>query len=285
MQIPNNRVFNLNSAITPEIRWGELNPSVDSGNATLVALPVGSVYVQTLGAPNVTSCIVWVKTLSDLVAAQNMKSAWTAISQTPVATGDTPPVFSSDEFMAYQPGMIYVQNETKGSGTYRTAWLKASPGGTRSNWISIAESQVLERVVASIKNDSLSALINRNVVLTWEHLYTGTPTVLEEYPPNIGIVGSNLRLTVPTNGLYNVFAYARIAANAIGDASMGVSVNGSSSVYFMDKTTTSAECFLSGSILIRLAKNDAIGVAVAVQATAGNYTLTNIRLSMLLVAP
>ena len=58
--------------------------------------------------------------------------------------------YASDEFVAYQPGMMHVVTETKPTGDYRTAWLKVSVGGERTNWLALAESQAIEYVVAAI---------------------------------------------------------------------------------------------------------------------------------------
>ncbi len=286
MQIPNNRVFNLNSAVTPEIQWGTVSPSSNSGNATLTAMPVGSVYVQQLGTSPITSCIVWVKTISDLVAAQNLVNPWTAVSQAPVAAGSASPDFASDEFMAYQPGMVYVHNEAKDTGTYRTAWMKVADGGTRSDWLSIAESESLERVIASITATGLTTDIAEAINLTWRYLTTGTPVVLEETPANAGIVGTNLRFTVPTDGLYQVYGYGALSSSTDFTWQMAFAVNGSvTRPMAASFNYSTAGGVLSATELIRMEKDDVLGLAFAVRASSGTYTLTDMRLSMMLVAP
>lgn len=285
MQIPNQRVFSLNSAVTPEVQWGTVSPSSNSGNAVLTAMPVGSMYVQQIGGTPITSCIVWVKTVSDIIAAQNLVNPWTAFSQAAVTDGATYPDFASDEFMQYQPGMFYVHNEVKDSGTYRTAWMKITDGGTRSDWVSFAESESLERVIASITATGLTTDIAEAVSLTWRYVTTGTPVVLEEEPSTLGITGADLRLNVPTDGLYQVHAFGQVAIGGNCSGSLAIAVNGSADYPVASAYSVNAEVILCGSELIRLEADDVVGIAVAIQAGSGAYTLTDMRLSLILVAP
>lgn len=285
MQIPNNRVFNLNSAVTPEIQWGTISPSDNNNNPTLTAMPVGSMYIQQLGGSPVTSCIVWVKTISDLVAAQNYVSPWTAVSQTPVSTGSTAPDFASDELMLYQPGMIYVHNETKNTGTYRTAWLKVVDGGTRSDWLSIAESESLERMFVTITANP-SYDIAENSALTWRFPTSGTPTVVEESPTNSGAVGSGMTLTVPTGGLYSINMIATISPSIDAVGVIGLALNGAISIPLQStRMIALSTAYISGSCVTRLSKDNIIGLAVAIVASSGTHILTDVRISMALIAP
>jgi hypothetical protein len=287
MQIPNQRVFSLNSAVTPEIQWGTVSPSTNSGNVTLTAMPVGSMYVQQIGGSPITSCIVWVKTVSDIVAAQNLVNPWTAVSQASVADGAAYPDFASDEFMAYQPGMIYIHNETKDTGTYRTAWLKVSDGGTRSDWVSLAESESLERVIASITATGLTTDIAEAATLTWRYLTTGTPTTLEEEPSTAGIVRTDLRLNIPSDGLYEVRAGCVMTNSGAVNCVLSLAVDGVAGE-IMDSAYDGSASYgirMQGSRLVRLEKDNVVGLAVAALAASGTYTLTDMNLSIILVAP
>lgn len=287
IQVPTQKIFNLNPATTPQVIWGELDPGVDYGEDALTVLPTGSIYLQIIETDGtVTSSAGWYKSLSDEAAETLLISPWTLFSNPGVTVGNEAIDYASDEFVAYLPGMIHVVTETKPTGDYRTAWLKVSVGGERADWVSLAESAAIEYIVAAITRTADYAVTATAdwATPTWADVATGTPTVLTDTTGSSGLVGAAMALTIQTSGVYRIDAQiSMLATGSPTKGQLAVKVGSTYHVLAQAAAPTDKTFVLNGSIVLELTAADILVAAGAHDGSDGDITST--RLGVQMVGP
>jgi hypothetical protein len=285
VQIPTEKIFSLNPATTPQIIYGDLDPGVDYGEDALTVLPTGSIYLQIIETAGVvTSSAGWYKNLSDEAADTLLISPWTLFSNPGVTVGDDAIDYASDEFVAYLPGMIHVVAETKPTGEYRTAWMKVSVGGERANWISLAESEAIEYIVAAItRTGSWTVTATSDwATPTWADVATGTPTVLTDSTNSSGLVGSAMALTIQTSGVYRIDAQvSMLATGSPTKGQLAVKVGSTYHVLGQAPTATDKTLVINGSIVLELTAADILVAAGAHDGSDGAITAARLGVQMI----
>lgn len=231
-----------------------------------------------------TSSNGWYKSLTDEVAETLLVSPWTLFSNPSVTVGTDAIDYASDEFVAYQPGMMHVVTETKPTGDYRTAWLKVSVGGERTNWLALAESQAIEYVVAAITRTADYGVTATSdwATPTWTDVTTGTPTVLTDTTNGSGLVGTAMTLTIQTSGVYRIDAQASmLATGSPTKGQVAVKVDSTYYVLAQGATPTDKTLVLQGSIVLELTAGAILAVAGAHDGDNGNIKAARLGVQMI----
>ena len=150
MLIPNLTTFTgLDPTITPSIQHGSLDPATQFASAELLAMAMGSLYIQksvTLG-PNCTvlgtSACLWIKVdrSQDSCSPLGSPKDWRRCCCFSLLEGATPPSPGVDPWCKAQTGDWYLQ--TGSAGSCAGLWLKIKDNCGSDDWYNVSGGKCL----------------------------------------------------------------------------------------------------------------------------------------------
>lgn len=150
MLIPNLATFTgLDSATTPQVQHGSLDPSMQFASAELLAMAMGSIYIQksVIVGQNCailgTSACLWLKVGRTQDACNPLGSPkdWRRCCCFTLLEGATPPSPGVDPWCKAQTGDWYLQ--TPASGGCKGLWLKIRDDCGANDWINVLGNKCL----------------------------------------------------------------------------------------------------------------------------------------------
>ena len=150
MHIPNLNTFTgLDPATTPQIQHGSLDPSMQFASAELLAMAMGSIYIQksVIVGQNCailgTSACLWLKVGRTQDACNPLGSPkdWRRCCCFTLLEGATPPSPGVDPWCKAQTGDWYLQTPTNGG--CKGLWLKIRDDCGANDWINVLGNKCL----------------------------------------------------------------------------------------------------------------------------------------------